>query len=103
MRGAMGRQSRYHSEFDSDVIEAAEWYERSSRELALDFVDRVEEAVSKILSDPHRRSPIDFGLRYWPLKRFPHIVFYDITETEILLIGVMHPARRPDKWIDRSG
>jgi len=101
--GAMARHPRYDPAFDLDVLAAAEWYAKASRKLAVDFTVKVEKAVEEILGDPARRSLIDFGLRYWPIERFPHIVFYDFTETEVYLIGVMHPSQRPDDWIARRG
>jgi hypothetical protein len=98
----MVRRPRYHSDFDLDVIEAAEWYAKASRELAIDFTFRVEQAVQDILTAPESRTDVDYGLRYWPIARFPHIVFFDFSDTEVLLLGVMHPSQRPDKWISRS-
>ncbi len=98
----MTRKPRYHPGFDFDVLEGAEWYARSSRSLALDFTHKVEQAVFDVLDDPERRTNFEYGLRHWPVVRFPHLIFYDFTDSEVLLIGVFHPSQKPDQWIARS-
>lgn len=99
----MAREPRYHPLFDLDILDGANWYAKSSRTLALDFTRKVETAVLELLDDPERRSQIKYGLRYWPVVRFPHLILYDVTDTEVLLIGVFHPSQEPDKWLARRG
>ncbi len=99
----MVRVPRYHPVFDLDVLEGAEWYAKRDRDLAIDFTLKDERTVGGILDDPERRCDVDYGLKYWPLERFPHLVFFDSTDSEVLLIGVMHPSQEPGKWIARNG
>lgn len=75
----MGRALRYHPLFDSDILNAAEWYDGRQQTLGSDFLARVRTAVGQLISDPARRASIDFGIRYWPVDRFPYVVFYDVT------------------------
>ena len=98
----MGREPRYHPLFERDILNGANWYAKSSRALALDFTRKVEAAVLELLDAPDRRSQIEYGMRYWPVVRFPHLILYDITDTEVLLIGVFHPSQEPGKWLERS-
>ena len=58
-----------------------------------DFVVRVRRSVDQLVSDPERRSTAEFGIRYWPVERFPYVVFYDLTELEVLVIGAMHTSQ----------
>ena len=99
----MARSVRYHAEFDSDVLSAAQWYDERQAGLGSDFVVRVERASLALIADPGRRGTVAFGLRYWPVERFPYVVFYDFTDTEIVVLGVMHTSRNPDKWRKRCG
>lgn len=99
----MRRTPRYHPDFDADVIGGAEWYAKSSHALALDFIQKVQDATLALLADPERRSAFEYGLRYWPLARFPHVILYDLTEAEVLLIGVYHPAQEPHQWLSSRG
>jgi plasmid stabilization system protein ParE len=98
---AMDRSLRYHPDFDSDVIAAARWYDERHVSLGSDFVVRVEKCVARLTADPERRSPVDYGVRYWPVERFPFVVFYDLTETELLVLGVMHTSQESGKWLKR--
>lgn len=97
----MARSLRYHPRFDSDVLNAAEWYDGRQRTLGSDFVARVRIAVDQLTADPEGRTSIDYGVRYWPVERFPYVVFYDLTESELLLLGVMHTSQDSEKWLSR--
>lgn len=92
---------RYHPLFADDVLEAAGWYEAQNPTLGVTFVERVAEAVGLVIQDPERRGTEGFGVRYWPLRKFPFVVFYDVTGDAILIVGVMHTARDSEKWILR--
>ena len=94
----MARSIRYHPEFDLDVIQAAAWYDERQPGLGSDFFARVRKAVLELIQDPERRSPIDFGIRHWPVTRFPYIVFYDFNDAEVLVLGAMHTSQDSAKW-----
>jgi hypothetical protein len=87
--------------FNSDVLNAAEWYDGRHSKLGSDFVARVRTTVDQLIADPDRRTSIDYGVRYWPVERFPYVVFYDLTESELLVLGVMHTSQDSEKWLSR--
>ena len=62
---------------------------------------RVQRAIDRLVEHPERRTPVDYGVRYWPVERFPYVVFYDLTDTELLVLGVMHTSHESDKWLAR--
>ncbi len=95
----MSRALRYHPLFDSDVLNAATWYDGRHPELGSDFVVRVRRAVEQMTADPESRTASDFGVRYWPVQRFPYVVLFDLTKSEILILGVMHTAQDATKWL----
>ncbi|REJ86740.1 MAG: type II toxin-antitoxin system RelE/ParE family toxin [Planctomycetota bacterium] len=97
----MARSVRYHPLFDSDVLNAAEWYDGRQQGLGSDFIARVRRAADELREHPERRTSIDYGVRYWPVKRFPYVVFYDLTESELLILGVMHTSQDSGKWLSR--
>lgn len=94
----MARKIRYHPEFVSDVRAAAEWYDERQEELGTNFISNVRKAVSDLIADPLRRSLLEYGIRYWPIGRFPYVVFYDFSDTELVVLGVMHTSQQSDKW-----
>lgn len=95
----MPRTIRYHPLFEADVIGAAAWYDERHPMIGSAFVDEVSRAIDRLTQDPERRSVIDFGVRYWPVSRFPFVVFYDLHGHELLVLGVMHTARESQKWL----
>ena len=95
----MARSLRYHPLFDSDVLNAAEWYDGRQPNLGSDFLVRVRRAVNQLVADPELRTSVVYGIRYWPVQRFPYVVFYDLTESEVLIFGVMHTSQNSDKWL----
>jgi toxin ParE1/3/4 len=95
----MPRTIRYHPLFEADVIGAAAWYDERNHMIGSAFVDEVSRAIDQLAQDPERRSVIDFGVRYWPVNRFPFVVFYDLHSHELLVLGVMHTARESQKWL----
>ncbi len=97
----MDRSLRYHPLFEADVLNAAQWYDERQETLGSDFVVRVRSAVEQLIADPERRAPIDYGICYWPVKRFPYVVFIELTGAELLILGVMHTSQDAEKWIAR--
>lgn len=97
----MARSLRYHPLFDSDVLSAAEWYDGRLPNLGSDFVARVGRAIDQLIEDPERRASIGYGVRYWPVQRFPYVVFYDMIELEVLILGVMHTSQESEKGLSR--
>ena len=95
-------QVRYHPLFHTDVVSAANWYDRHKVGLGFDFLECVEVATLKLAEDPYRRSSVDYGLRYWPISRFPFVVFYEVRELEILVLGVMHTSQEHEAWLRRT-
>jgi toxin ParE1/3/4 len=92
---------RYHPLFADDVLEAAGWYAAQNPTLGNTFVEHVAEAVRLLIQNPERRGSGELGVRYWPLRKFPFVVFYEVTADALLIVGVMHTARDAEKWILR--
>jgi plasmid stabilization system protein ParE len=59
----MPRSIRYHPLFETDVIDAAAWYDARHPMIGSAFVDEVSRAVDQLTQHPERRSVVDFGVR----------------------------------------
>lgn len=93
-----------------DVEEAISHYLREGAEqAALGFIDALEQAYSHIGRHPATGSPryaheVDLpGLRSWPLKRYPHIVFYVEHDDHIDVWRVLHGLRDIPAWLREGG
>jgi toxin ParE1/3/4 len=92
-----------------DIDEAVAYYLQEAGELvALGFVDALEEALKHIAKHPQTGSPryaveLDLaGLRMWPLKRYPYLVFYAEQEQHVDVWRVLHGQRHIPAWLQDS-
>ncbi|MEO2034945.1 MAG: type II toxin-antitoxin system RelE/ParE family toxin [Planctomycetaceae bacterium] len=99
----MGRSIRYHPIFDADVIDAADWYDARAVGLGDAFVNNVRQTIESIISDPSRFAETPGGLRYQRVHRFPYVVLFTVTDSELLLLGTLHTARSIEKWRSERG
>ncbi len=72
---------------------------------ALGFIDTLEQAYAHIARHPVTGSmqyahELNIpGLRFWPLKRFPYLVFYVERESHIDVWRVLHAKRDIPGWL----
>jgi toxin ParE1/3/4 len=75
---------------------------------ALDFVDALEKAYAHIGRQPATGSPryaheLNLpGLRFWPLGRFPFLVFYFEQAGHMDVWRVLHGQRDIPAWMSES-
>ena len=90
-----------------ELVLATEHYLNNNREVAADFVDRVETAFAEIGTDPWRFPRLetvstDREIRRVLLSRFPYLVVYEIYNEEPCVLALAHASRRPDYWLERT-
>lgn len=85
---------------DTDIREAVAYYlSEGAGPVALRFIDALEQVFLHLSRHPAAGSPhfaleLDLpGLRHWPVKRFPWLVFYIETETHVEVWRILHSAR----------
>jgi plasmid stabilization system protein ParE len=93
---------RFTPEADAEVAEARRWYARQREDLELQFMQSVDEALSRIRANPSQYPVVYQSLRRAVVRRFPFAVFYEVTEDEIQIIAVFHSRRDPEKWQSRA-
>ncbi|MFP4361860.1 MAG: type II toxin-antitoxin system RelE/ParE family toxin [Alphaproteobacteria bacterium] len=96
-----------------DIEDALDHYLTVAGEpVALRFVDAVERAFAHIGRHPQTGSDrfaheLDLpGLRFWPVRRFPHLVFFVDRPQHVDVWRVLHGERDLPSWLrsdDRSG
>lgn len=93
-----------------DVDEAVAYYlSEADAAVALGFIDALEKAYGHIGRHPATGSPryaheLDLpGLRAWPLKRYPHLVFYVEHPDHIDVWRVLNGQRDIPAWMREPG
>ena len=91
---------------NQDVDEAIAYYlGQDARQAALGFIDALEQAYAHISRNAPTGSPrcaheLDLpGLRFWPLKRYPYLVFYVERDDHIDVWRVLHGQRDIAAWM----
>jgi plasmid stabilization system protein ParE len=96
------RKITFHEEADSEVYEAALYYEERANDLGLAFLDEVEKTSQRILANPMAYRRVGGEVRQALVARFPYSILYVIEPDEcIRVIAVAHQKRRPGYWWKR--
>jgi plasmid stabilization system protein ParE len=77
------------------------WYRKRSTRVGGRFQKALEQAIEQIAAQPNRWPEYYHGTRFIMLKRFPYIVVFRATDTEVQIIAVAHAHRRPAYWARR--
>lgn len=87
----------------SDIASAAEWYDVRQPGLGVQFVHAVRDRIDELLQDPLRSRIRDRTRRArWVLPaRFPYRIIYRVSGEVVLVIAVIHVARRDRHWKKR--
>jgi toxin ParE1/3/4 len=91
---------------EGDVDEAIDYYlSEDAPEAALGFIDALEQAYRHIGGHPDTGSSRYAGelnlpgLRFWRLKKYPHLVFYVERSRHIDVWRVLHGMRDIPSWM----
>jgi toxin ParE1/3/4 len=96
------RKITFHEEADSEIHEAALYYEERTADLGLAFLDEVEKTSERILAHPMAYQRVTEEVRQALVARFPYSILYVIESDEhIRVIAVAHLKRRPGYWRKR--
>jgi toxin ParE1/3/4 len=95
---------------ERDIDEATErYFEEGGLALELRFIDALEAAMRHVAAHGSSGSPRYAGelnmpgLRTWPLKRFPYLVFYIEHDDCIDVLRVLHSVTNIPAWLTDSG
>jgi len=96
------RKITFHEEADSEIHEAALYYEGRATGLGLAFLDEIEKTSERILSHPMAYQRVAEEVRQALVARFPYSMLYVIEADEhIRVSAVAHLKRRPGYWWKR--
>jgi toxin ParE1/3/4 len=89
-----------------DIEAAVDYYlTHAGERIALRFIDAVEHGCRSVSRSPAAGSPrygqaLDLpGLRFWPLRRFPYLIFYFERADHVDVWRVLHGSRDIPDWL----
>lgn len=92
----------FHVEAVAEYREAALYYARRDPDLALRFVEAVEDAIQRILESPTSWRVVEEDVRRCLTHVFPYGVLYTVEPDYVLILAVMHCSREPGYWKSRT-
>ena len=95
------RSVEFHPEAQDEFISAAQFYERQTEGLGLDFIITVAQTYERLLEFPASGPPFGRQLRRLLVPKFPYGLLYRVESERIYIIAVMHLRRRPGYWRSR--
>jgi mRNA-degrading endonuclease RelE of RelBE toxin-antitoxin system len=84
-----------------EIVEAALFYKRFSRELSDDLLSKFYDALGRISENPELFQVIRKGHRKANLERFPYKVIFRIENNTIAVVAFAHHKRNPGYWKNR--
>jgi toxin ParE1/3/4 len=95
---------------EQDIQQAVDYYfDEGAEQAGQRFVNALERAFTQISSHPAAGSPryaheLNLpGLRHWPVKRFPYLVFYVELDEHVDVWRVLHAQRDIPSWMPGGG
>ena len=88
----------YHPGAETELIEAARYYESRVPALGVQFLDEADRAVSAILETPQRWRIIQEDVRSYLMPRFPYAIYYRDLSDRIHILAFKHHSRHPSYW-----
>lgn len=94
---------RFTPDAEAELTEAREWYSHQRQDLDLEFMQSIDDALLRVVANPHLFPIVYLDLRRVVVRRFPFAVLYEVLADEIQVIAVFHSRRDPELRKSRAG
>lgn len=92
---------RYHPLARKELHDASDYYDRIDPQLGDDFLEEIEDCISRILRFPRAWTRLRVDVRRCRTHRFPYSLIYQLEGERVYILAVMHSSRKPNYWVDR--
>jgi plasmid stabilization system protein ParE len=92
---------RYHPHARRELNDAADYYDSIDLKLGDDFLEEIDDCISRILMFPVAWTKLRGSVRRCRTHRFPYSLIYDLEEEQVFILAVMHLSREPNYWVNR--
>jgi plasmid stabilization system protein ParE len=92
----------FQPDAETDVADAAAWYETQRQGLGAEFLDEVLSICDLIGENPEIFPVVHRNTRRAVIKKFPFGIYYRAENALVSIVAVMHGSRDPNNWKDRT-
>jgi len=90
-----------HEIAETEINEAADFYDLESPGLGNVFIDEIQRAIQSIVEFPAAAPLVRGRVRKRIVTTFPYSLVYAAREDEVRILAVAHHKRRPFYWRGR--
>ena len=91
----------FRPEAETDIEEAAIWYEKQRPGLGDEFLDEVRSLCNAISENPAIYPVVHRRARRALIRRFPFGVYFRVEDDQVIVFAVIHGSRHPRRWRQR--
>ncbi len=88
-------------EAENDFENSYQFYFGDIPKVANAFYQSVNNSLATIRSTPFSFPVVHRGLRKYTIKKFPFIIYYQVSENTIKVLAIFHTSRNPRIWKKR--
>ncbi len=89
----------FHPIADTEIQQAAYYYERQRKNLGEEFIEEIYQYIEKIIDNPFLYPLALNNVRCCIVKRFPYKILFQIMKNEeVQILGIMHQQRQLNNW-----
>jgi len=92
----------FRPDAETDVADAAAWYEVQQSGLGAQFLDEILSTCDSISENPEIAPIVYRKTRRAVIHKFPFGIYYRVENGLAIIVGVMHGSRDPNKWKSRT-
>lgn len=92
---------RFLTPAETEMMEAAAFYEMQVEKLGMNFIDIIETTVAEVAENPEIWPEIEKGIQRRLVRRFPYSILYAVHENKVIIVAVMHHKQKPRYWMGR--
>lgn len=94
---------KLHPEAFKELDKSLAWYkDQGGIKLATRFFKDYKKTRQKMLKTPLGFPKVEAPLRQIPFEKFPFVIIYYPTNTEVSIIAIFHTSRDPKVWEKRN-
>ena len=92
----------FRPDAETDVADAAAWYESQIAGLGAEFLDEILSTCNSIAENPEIYPIVYRKTRRAVIHKFPFGIYYRVENRLAIIVTVLHGSRDPSKWKSRT-